>query len=149
MDFTLRIGWCYLEQNHPLCSFCSGSETHDHLCFNCPYTSQVWGLVMAKLNVSWANRSWANWIVLLSSITGRTLRSITIKLAFTTSIYHIWMGNNLRKFQSIACLVAVVTFKICSMIRFRLMSLDKLPQGHQSNWFLTELKSHVDLTSSI
>lgn len=127
-----------------LCSFFTSSESHDHLFFNCPYTSQVWGLVTTKLNANWADRSWANWIDLLSSIRGNTLRSIAIKLALTATVYHIWIERNFWKFQNIACPVPTITHKIYSMIKLRLLSLDKLPQGTQSSWFI----SQWDLTPS-
>lgn len=72
------------------CSLCGGSESHDHLFFNCPFSSQIWDSISTKLNVSWAPQSWANWVVLLSSFKGISLRVITIKLAFTvTHISHL------------------------------------------------------------
>lgn len=121
-----------------LCSLCPGSESHDHLFFNCPYTAQVWGSVLVKLNIHWAARTWVEWIELLSTIKGRSLRSIMIRLAFTTSVYHIWIERNCRKFQNIACSETIVIHKICSMMRFRLLSIGNLPQGLQSNWLINQ-----------
>lgn len=111
------------------CSFCSGAESHDHLFFNCPFTSKVWAQTLAHINVSWSSRSWNDWINLLSTIRGKTLKNLIIKLAFTTSIYQIWLERNARKFQNTSCPIPVVGSKIFSMIKCRLLSLDNLPKG--------------------
>lgn len=75
-------------------SLCPGSESHDHLFFNCPFSSQFWALVTAKIIVNWSPRLVANWVTLLSSSKGKSLRSIIFKLAFTASISHIWIERN-------------------------------------------------------
>lgn len=55
------------------CSLCNGSESHDHLFFNCPFSCQVWNSISANLNVSWAPQSWSNWILMSSSFRGNSL----------------------------------------------------------------------------
>lgn len=120
------------------CIFCSGSENHDHLFFNCPFTAQVWDSISAKLNVQWQAHSLSDWVTLLSSFKGKTLRVTTIKLAFTLSVYNIWIERNLRKFQHIQSPIATVVGKICADVRCKLLSLAKLPKGDQSTWFIAE-----------
>lgn len=120
------------------CSFCHGIESHDHLFFNCPFTSQVWTDILAHINVNWPSRSWANWINQVSSIRGKSLKNLITKLIFTVTVYQIWLERNVRKFQNVTCSGPSVVNKIHSMVRYRLMSLGNLPQGHQSQWMLTK-----------
>lgn len=120
------------------CSLCGGSESHDHLFFNCPYSASVWQSLCTKRNVDWSPKSWRDWITFLSSFKGKSLRSIVIRLVLTVSVYHIWIERNVRKFQNKLCSVEVVVHKICSIVRSRLLSLTPLPQGPQANWYNTE-----------
>jgi hypothetical protein len=71
------------------CSFCNGSESHNHLFFNCPFTSQVWDQVLGLINVSWSARAWSCWIDHISTIRGRTLKNLITKLVFITSVYQV------------------------------------------------------------
>lgn len=77
------------------CSFCGGVENRDHLFFNCPYSSLVWTAITAKVFENWSSRSWSDWVALLSTLKGKSLRTIIIKLAFTVTVYNIWMERNL------------------------------------------------------
>lgn len=119
-------------KSHSCCSFCQGHESHDHLFFNCPFTSHVWSQITGLLNEAWPSKSWSSWVSFISSFKGKSLKTLMIKLAFTTSIYHLWIERNLRKFQNVFCSEQVVVHKIYSLMRLRLMSLKDLPQGHHA-----------------
>ena len=46
------------------CGLCqSETESHDHLFFNCPYSSRVWRVLKNKCNVSWGDRPWNEWVM--------------------------------------------------------------------------------------
>jgi hypothetical protein len=120
------------------CSFCSGSESHTHLFFNCPFSTSVWNQILNFVNISWHPRPWSNWIDLMVTIKGKSLKSLIIKLIFTASIYHIWIERNIRKFQNISCPASVVVGKIYSMVRHRLLSLGNLPTGSHSQELLAQ-----------
>lgn len=115
-------------------SLCPGIESHDHRFFNCPFSEQVCDIT-SKPNVTWTAHSWSNWIRVLSSCKGKSLRVTTIKLAFTVTVYQLWRERNFRKFQNISCSVHVVTHKICNEVRLRLLSLAQVPQGARASWF--------------
>lgn len=36
------------------CSLCPDNESHDHLFFNCSYSTQVWNAIINKLNETWS-----------------------------------------------------------------------------------------------
>jgi hypothetical protein len=98
----------------------------------------VWSQILTQVGVSWHSRTWTNWVMLISSIKGKSLKSLLIKLAFISTVYHIWIERNIRKFQNVSCTVFVVIHKIHSIIKHRLLSLGTLPQGPQSQWLLTK-----------
>lgn len=118
------------------CSFCAGVESHDHLFFNCPFTSQIWSEMLAHINVSWPSRPWVDWITHISNIKGKSLNSLITKLIFATTVYQIWIERNIRKFQNASCTVSVVVAKTHTMVRYRLLSLESLPQGHHYHGLL-------------
>jgi hypothetical protein len=120
------------------CSFCNGVETHDHLFFNCPFTSQVWSEMLAHVNLSCPARSWADWITYISNSRGKSLKNLILKLLFTATIYQVWVERNARNFQNASCTVSIVANKIHSLVRCRLLSLDTLPQGHNCHGLLTK-----------
>lgn len=119
------------------CSFCTGSESHDHLFFSCPFSTQVWNQTLSFLDLKWSPRPWDNWVAHISTIKGKNMKSLITKLAFITTIYHIWIERNARKFQNKVCPVSVIVSKIHSMVRARLLSLERLPVGHQSQRLLS------------
>lgn len=96
------------------CSLCPNDESHNHLFFNCPFTSQVWTQLLTRMNVLWPPRTWNNWIALLATIKGKALKPTLIKLIFTTTVYNIWIERNTRKFQNVASPIPVVVSKIHS-----------------------------------
>lgn len=119
------------------CSFCAGSESHDHLFFNCPFSQQVWDTILSKLHVSWPSRDWAAWVSFLSNIKGKSIKAVITKLVFTVAVYHVWIERNMRKFQGQSCSSEVVVHKIYSMVRARLLSLSNL-QSFQADWVVNE-----------
>lgn len=124
------------------CSFCSGVETHDHLFFNCIFTSQVWSEMLDHVNVIWPSRSWADWINQISNFRDKTLKNLIIKLIFTATVHQIWLERNSRKFQNASCPMPTVVSKIHSLVRYRLLSLEKLPHGPQSQGLLDKWGIH-------
>lgn len=116
-------------KNSSCCSFCNEEENHDHLFFNCPFTKEVWDSVSIKSNFTWQPQPLQSLISMLSNHNGKGLRSTLIKLSFTVTLYHIWIERNSRKFQSVQHTIPTVVSKICTEIRYRLMSLSMLPTG--------------------
>lgn len=121
----------------PQCSLCQGSESHDHLFFNCPFSQQVWNTILSKIHVSWHSRTWAEWISFFSNIKGKSFQTIITKLIFTVTVYQVWIERNMRKFQGKSCTLEVVAHKIYSMVRSRLLSFNTLPPS-RADWVAHE-----------
>lgn len=116
-------------KNTSCCSFCFDEESHDHLFFNCPFTKQVWADVCNKSQLTWQSQSLSNLVTLLSATKGKGLKSTLAKLSFTVSLYHIWIERNFRKFQGLQHSSPSIVAKICTDIRYRMLSLHRIPQG--------------------
>lgn len=117
----------------PCCSLCNYSESHDHLFFNCPYSMQIWEYISLKICVSWTPQSRSGWISTLSGLLGKSLRTTIIKLTFPTTVYHVWLERNCRKFQNVSCPANVVESRIFTVVILRLLSLSNLPKGSHSS----------------
>ena len=71
----------------PSCGLCQGGiETSDHLFFECPFSYRVWTLIRNKCCVSWADRTWNEWVDLCSKdLRGNRLGTYIRKLFFWVS----------------------------------------------------------------
>ncbi|GKA96244.1 RNA-directed DNA polymerase, eukaryota, reverse transcriptase zinc-binding domain protein [Tanacetum coccineum] len=84
------------------CSFCSGCEdSHDHLFFQCHYSSKVWDKLKDKGNLHNAQNSLVN---VVSIIAAKNVKNniwcILQKLLVTSAVYHLWQERNRRIFQN-------------------------------------------------
>ncbi|CAL9222992.1 unnamed protein product [Arabidopsis halleri] len=78
------------------CVLCStGVETHEHLFFECSYSTGLWGLLAAKFfnNPPFNLPAAASWI-LLFNLPHQSKASTVLKLLFQSVIYHIWRERN-------------------------------------------------------
>lgn len=107
------------------CILCLGVESHEHLFFDCPVATQVRCILSPKLPIGWVIQSWSHWIMLLSSLKGKSLATTITKLVFTVFVHHIWIERNYRKFQNVSCTPNVIANKIVSMVRCRFFIIIK------------------------
>lgn len=92
--------------------------------------------MLAKIDTRWSPKSWPAWITHISPFRGESPRHVVIKLIFTATVYHLWIERNLRKFQATTSTWEVVVHKIFNVVKGRLLSLPKLPEGSQNNRFI-------------
>ncbi|XP_013649980.1 uncharacterized protein LOC111201643 [Brassica napus] len=75
-------------------------ETRDHILFACPYSFTVWDSLVNRLS---GNMTDPDWLTTLQFVTANNLQildKILLKMAFQTSIYHIWKERNERRHQT-------------------------------------------------
>ena len=121
------------------CVFCMGHESHDHLFFNCPFSISVWKGVQRRLNVSWSSSDWKGWICHLhSNLNGNSVSVLARKLAFTATVYHIWIERNMRKFQKIQKQDHELVFKIWSETKGKISSLSNLRRDKDADWLISD-----------
>ncbi|XP_071714240.1 uncharacterized protein [Rutidosis leptorrhynchoides] len=105
----------------PLCKFCS--DTHDHLFFECMYSSQVWRKITA---LTWLPQL-SNWRAVcncLSTAASRnTSTSVVAKLVFGAAVYFIWQERNNRLFKNSHRSEVKLFDDIYNTVRLKLMSI--------------------------
>ncbi|PWA74721.1 hypothetical protein CTI12_AA251010 [Artemisia annua] len=99
-------------------------DSHDHLFFNCSYTSELWAKVMHKLKMHNSNTKWEEVIVsFVECYNGSSLGSITRRLCLAASVYMVWHERNKRLFKDERRSVEDLFKCFCVTIRMRLATL--------------------------
>ncbi|GKC51496.1 putative RNA-directed DNA polymerase, eukaryota, reverse transcriptase zinc-binding domain protein [Tanacetum coccineum] len=106
------------------CPLCDGPpDSHDHLFFDCAYSSQVWNEVksLAGLpNVVGSIVSIVNSLIPIAK--RRTIRSVIAKLVVAATSYYIWQERNSRLFANKKRSHGQLTECIKSTVRLKLLS---------------------------
>ncbi|GJR77093.1 putative reverse transcriptase zinc-binding domain-containing protein [Tanacetum coccineum] len=77
----------------PLCK--THHDSHDHLFFECAYSSQVWAQVLSTTDVRFSSSRWSdimNWLIPIAS--KNNVDSIVGRLIVAASSYFIWQERN-------------------------------------------------------
>ncbi|XP_028063905.1 uncharacterized protein LOC114267115 [Camellia sinensis] len=104
------------------CAFCQHPcEDHNHLFFECPFSKRVWSCIKGTINVDWPSIHWNDLIQLIDkSVRGKSLGNIITKLAFTCTVYQLWIARNNRVFSKDMVLEQVV-------IKYGILALGDYP----------------------
>ena len=80
------------------CLLCNAQlETHDHLFFECQYSSQLWLSISLKGGFTTPRTTWSNLVEWISSRwKGKNLLIKSWKLCLSITIYHLWRERNRR-----------------------------------------------------
>ncbi|XP_062019559.1 uncharacterized protein LOC133736137 [Rosa rugosa] len=121
------------------CAFClAADETHNHLFFECVYTSGIWTHSLSKCDVSnpllslqhfipWAAANWK----------GKSLSVAIKKFALQAAVYAIWCERNNRKFRNESLPSAVVFKAIVESMQLCLLSW-KIPPSPSNSYIIHE-----------
>ncbi|KAJ7009371.1 hypothetical protein NC653_000135 [Populus alba x Populus x berolinensis] len=78
------------------------AETHDHLFFQCPYSSTVWRELSAKTLYSCPTTTWQRLLQWAASIfrKPKEFTHILSRMVLSTAVYYIWYERNNRFFNN-------------------------------------------------
>ncbi|GJR49738.1 sodium/hydrogen exchanger 6 [Tanacetum coccineum] len=118
-NIDLNLLRCPLCKMHP--------DSHDHLFFECAYSSQVWAQVLSTADVRFSSSRWSdimNWLIPIAS--KNNVDSIVGRLIVAASSYFVWQERNnrihgkgdRRPEQVTKIVVDIVRLKLAS-IRFK------------------------------
>ncbi|GAV92989.1 zf-RVT domain-containing protein, partial [Cephalotus follicularis] len=80
---------------------CGGTESLDHLFFQCPFSASVWRDVLKLCNITRPILSWDDEVQWMTDhARGRKFHHLVRKLALAAAVYHVWRERNRRCFTS-------------------------------------------------
>ncbi|XP_071719217.1 uncharacterized protein [Rutidosis leptorrhynchoides] len=108
-----------------ICFFCKNCiESHDHLFFECSYTTAVWSRVSTRITFPLNTTQYLNIIDLLIPVAGRgRVDVIVAKLVLAATIYFAWQERNYRCFKGKVRSDSCLADQIMSTVRLKLLSL--------------------------
>lgn len=106
------------------CTLCSmGQESHDHIFFECEFSSQLWNSLASEFHLPQPLTSdLAATAIATDPSLSRSSKGVIIRLLFQVIIYHIWKERNRRIFTPTTSTVAFVRAEADRMIRDCLLS---------------------------
>jgi hypothetical protein len=106
------------------CLLCYANlESHNHLFFECKYSTEIWELVCKKARVHAIKLIWTDVIGQFSNYSSSSTHNIICRLMLAASVYHIWRERNIRYHKNHARPPEVVMAAIVEDVRFRIMGL--------------------------
>ncbi|XP_028120128.1 uncharacterized protein LOC114317571 [Camellia sinensis] len=129
-QFTIQSTWHYLRKHFDPVNWSTllwgpynnpkhHCEDHNHLFFECPFSERVWSCIKGRINVHWPSIPWDDLVQLIAqSVKGKSLGAIITKLAFTCTVYQLWIARNNRVFSKDMVPEEVVIKGIVDMVRY-------------------------------
>ncbi|CAI9261358.1 unnamed protein product [Lactuca saligna] len=107
------------------CVFCNlQPDSHNHLFFECSYSSLVWNMVKDKVGIISNSQGWETLIkefqVLLK---GKSIQDFISKIALAATVYFIWRERNCRLFRNGNSEERKIALNIFEEIRLKLIGL--------------------------
>ncbi|XP_058216810.1 uncharacterized protein LOC131327682 [Rhododendron vialii] len=116
------------------CRLCLNDvETHEHLFFSCPYSKEVWQVVLSKNHITRSVLGLSgeiDWVC--SPMSGASLHYRVYKLSLAASIYWIWHERNNRVFQRKSLPTPLSSSHIIAEVRACLCSWRGLPHTDEA-----------------
>lgn len=109
----------------PKCVLCGLEESRDHLFFACSFSSHVWSNITGILSQQ-AIFIWDQHIQWGIGLKRRNLNNTVSKLAWQSSIYHLWQERNRRIHRSQANTPHGVTDAIIQSLKMRILSFPSI-----------------------
>ncbi|GKA19305.1 hypothetical protein Tco_0699220 [Tanacetum coccineum] len=106
----------------PLCKMYP--DSHDHLFFECAYSSQVWDQVLSTADVRFSSSRWSNimnWLIPIAS--KNNVDSIVGRLIVAASSYSVWQERNNKIHGKIDRRPEQVTKIVVDITRLKLASI--------------------------
>nr|XP_043630018.1 uncharacterized protein LOC122601315 [Erigeron canadensis] len=106
------------------CSLCKrGPDSHEHLFFECDYSSQIWNLVRPLAMFQHVSCSWENILQAILADNPKLARMVIGKLLVAAMTYFIWQEQNNRLLTPNERTVNQMQDLIVSTVRLKLVTL--------------------------
>ena len=109
------------------CVFCRVNvEDSYHLFFGCQFTAGIWGRILRLCGNTRAPRNWENEFLWIIATKGKPFCSITKRIAWGATIYHLWKQRNSRIHENIFSPADAIFHLICNEVRLRISGIKKV-----------------------
>ncbi|XP_021979852.1 uncharacterized protein LOC110875972 [Helianthus annuus] len=109
--------------NMMCCLLCfENNDSHEHLFFECKFSTQIWCSVRDKVNMDTVDPKWidvTNW--LLAGGASKSVFNYSSRLIVAASAYYIWQERNARLFKNQTRPPDIITSLILQTVRYKLM----------------------------
>ena len=109
------------------CILCGANEeSHNHLFFDCPYSSTVWGSICGKARMHWPIRPWKDlllWAVATYQ-SKKNIQHMIARLLLSTTVYFLWHERNSRVFSNIYQPAQTTSEEIFQLIRTHVTNME-------------------------
>ena len=123
--------WGLINSNE--CVFCRANvENRNHLFFECQVTSGIWMRFLRLCGQNRIPRRWDNEFLWVIGCKGKSLCSITKRIAWSASIYHVWRQRNARIHQNQFNSVDSIFYLICNYVRLRISSFHNVADNPEN-----------------
>lgn len=135
----------YIELDNRICKLCNQeAESHDHLFFQCRFSSQVWSTITMHDQNLWPPLPWSQ-LLEWASNEFRSSKLISHKigpLILAATVYHIWQERNRRVFNNSARSVQTISLELFRQVRDKISNLgtqSSIPEATRSMWNLDDV----------
>ena len=112
--------------NSVSCVFCRASvDDRNHLFFCCHFTAGIWIRILRLCGNSRMPRSWENEFLWVIATKGKSFCSITKRIAWSATIYHLWGQRNRRFHENLFSPADDIFHLICNDVRLRISGFKK------------------------
>ena len=113
--------------NSNSCVFCRANvEDRNHLFFGCHFTASIWLRILRLCGNTRMPRNWENEFLWVIDAKGKSFCSITKRIAWGATIYHLWRQRNSRIYENIYSPADAIFHLICNDVRLRISSFQKV-----------------------
>ncbi|XP_022040987.1 uncharacterized protein LOC110943552 [Helianthus annuus] len=105
------------------CLLCyANHDSHEHLFFECEFSSQVWFMVRSKVGMDMVSAKWNDIVVCLRDrAKSKSVSDYVTRLLVAASAYFIWQERNARLFKNQMRPPEAVRDIIIQQVRYKLM----------------------------
>ena len=109
------------------CVFCrTNVEDRNHLFFGCQFTVDIWLRILRLCGYHRTPRNWENELLWVIATKGKSFCSITKRIAWGATIYHLWRQRNSRMYENTFAPADAIFHIICNDVRLRISSFQKV-----------------------
>ncbi|KAF9666785.1 hypothetical protein SADUNF_Sadunf16G0264700 [Salix dunnii] len=141
---SIKDSLWFLEDS-PTCNLCGSiMESHDHLFFQCQYSSLVWSSISNIVGIKRPNIHWSDLLLWTTNNLSakKDMEHMIGHIILSVVVYHIWYERNSRLFNNLSKSVTSLLDDITQLVRLHLSSIKlthPLPTDVISQWGISPL----------